>query len=69
MSTRPYVWERSYPPGIRWDTQIETTTLPALIERSAARFPDRPAIEFRGRRILYKDLVAATQRLSAGLLS
>jgi long-chain acyl-CoA synthetase len=45
-----------------------TTTLPELIERSAARYPDRPAIEFRDRRILYKDLVAATQRLSAGLL-
>ena len=69
MSTRPYVWERSYPPGISWDTPIVTTTLPALIERSAARFPDRPAIEFRDRRILYKDLVAATRRLSAGLLS
>jgi long-chain acyl-CoA synthetase len=68
MSTRPYVWEHSYPPGTSWDTPIMTTTLPELIERSAARYPDRPAIEFRDRRILYKDLVAATQRLSAGLL-
>jgi long-chain acyl-CoA synthetase len=68
MSERPYVWEKSYPPGIRWDTPIVTMTLPELIERSAARFPDRPAIEFRGRRILYRDLVDETRRLSAGLL-
>ena len=38
MSTRPYPWENSYPPGMRWDAPIETTTLPALIDRSAARF-------------------------------
>ena len=68
MTARPYIWEKSYPPGIRWDTSIVTTTLPALIERSAARFPDRPAIEFRDRQLLYKDLAAASQRLTAGLL-
>jgi len=68
MSARPYIWEKSYPPGISWDTPIVTTTLPELIERSAARFPDKPAIEFRDRRLLYKDLVAASQRMTAGLL-
>jgi long-chain acyl-CoA synthetase len=68
MSARPYIWEKSYPPGIHWDTPIVTTTLPALIERSAARFSDRPAIEFRDRRLLYKELAAASQRMTAGLL-
>ncbi len=68
MTARPYIWEKSYPPGISWDTPIVTTTLPELIERSAARVPDRPAIEFRDRRLLYKDLVAASQRLTSGLL-
>jgi len=68
MTTRPYIWEKSYPPGISWDTPIVTTTLPALIERSAARFPDKPAIEFRDRRLLYKELVTASQHITAGLL-
>ncbi len=68
MTARPYIWEKSYPPGIRWDTSIVTTTLPALIERSAARFPDRPAIEFRDRQLNYKELAAASQCLTAGLL-
>jgi long-chain acyl-CoA synthetase len=68
MKQRPYPWEKSYPPGVRWDTPIETTTLAALIDRSATRFADRPAIEFRDRRLLYKDLAAASQRVAAGLL-
>ena len=68
MTARPYIWEKSYPPGIRWETPIVTTTLPELIERSAARFPDRPAIEFRDRQLLYKDLAVASQSLTAGLL-
>ncbi len=69
MNPRPYPWEKSYPPGISWDTPIETTTLHALIDRSAARYADRPAIEFRGRRLLYKELAEGSRRIAAGLLS
>jgi long-chain acyl-CoA synthetase len=36
MSERPYPWEKSYPPGVRWDAPIATTTLPALLERAVA---------------------------------
>ena len=68
MNRRPYPWEKSYPPGVRWDTPIETTTLGELIDRSATRFAERPAIEFRDRQLLYKDLAATSQRLAAGLL-
>ena len=59
MNARPYVWEKSYPPGMRWDTPIETTTLPELDR------PQRGALSPTGRRsnfaaagILYKDLAA-----------
>ncbi|MDI1347174.1 MAG: dicarboxylate--CoA ligase PimA [Pseudolabrys sp.] len=68
MTARPYIWEKSYPPGILWDTPIVTTTVPALIDSAAARFADRSAIEFRDRQLLYRDLADASQRLAAGLL-
>jgi long-chain acyl-CoA synthetase len=66
---RPYVWEKSYPPGISWDSPIETRTLPELLERSVARHTDRPAIEFRGRRLTYRELGEAAERLAAGLIA
>ena len=47
--SRPYPWEKSYPPGISWDTPIEALTLPAMLDRSVARNADRYAISFRER--------------------
>lgn len=65
---RPFVWEKSYPDGIAWDTPIETTTIPALLDRAVARFADKPAIEFRGRRIGYAALAGLAERAAAGLI-
>lgn len=42
--------------------------LPHLLARSAARFPDRPAILFYGRVIRYRELDALTNRFAQALL-
>ena len=39
---RPYVWEASYPPGVRWDAPIRRLTLTGLLDEAVARFADRP---------------------------
>src|SRR5204862_1155440 len=41
-AARPLAWEKSYPPGCRWDAPIATTTLTALLERAVIKFADRP---------------------------
>jgi long-chain acyl-CoA synthetase len=53
---RPHAWEASYPPGIRWDTPIETATLGRLLDRAADAFADRIAIRFRDAAIPYRRL-------------
>src|SRR5439155_18426563 len=40
-----------------------------LLQESAGRFPDRPAIAWFGRRISYRDLLRETERFSAALAS
>lgn len=55
-SGRPFRWEKCYPPGLAWDTPIRTGSLASLIEASGV-YGDRPAIEYQGRRISYRDLV------------
>ncbi|MBZ0141438.1 MAG: AMP-binding protein [Pseudorhodoplanes sp.] len=67
-SPRPHVWEKSYPPGISWDAPIATTTLPDFLARSVKRNADRFAIAFRGRRIRYRELGEAVERLAAGFI-
>jgi len=61
-------WERSYPPGLRWDSPLEITTLPALLEAAAARFADKTAIEHRDNEISYAELGRTTEALAAGLI-
>src|SRR5690349_12728275 len=61
-------WEKSYPPGLRWDCPLEITTLPALLETAAARFADKTAIEYRDNNISYAELGRTTEALAAGLM-
>ena len=68
MSDRPFAWEKSYPPGIRWDAPIALSTVPALLRESAAEFTDAPAIEFRGRTISYSDLLREAELFGAALM-
>ncbi|MSP49003.1 MAG: dicarboxylate--CoA ligase PimA [Alphaproteobacteria bacterium] len=65
---RPYPWEASYPPGVRWDTPIATTTINALFESAVARHGNRAAIEYRDRQLTYAELDDATARAAAGFL-
>jgi long-chain acyl-CoA synthetase len=66
---RPFAWEKSYPPGVRWDAPIERTTLPALLDRVVAEFGPRPAVEYRGRRFSYAELGRLADQAAAGLIA
>jgi long-chain acyl-CoA synthetase len=65
--TRPYPWERSYPPGVRWDAPIEIGTVPAILDGSAETYGDKPALEYRDKRLSYAELAALTKRAAEGL--
>jgi long-chain acyl-CoA synthetase len=65
---RPHAWERSYPPGVRWDGPIVPSTLPALFDRAVAAHGPRTAIEFRGRAISFEELGQRVHRTAAALL-
>ena len=63
-----HCWEKSYPPGVRWDSPLEITTLPALLQSAVASFADKTAIEYRDHRISYAELGRASEALAAGLI-
>jgi len=62
----PHPWEKSYPPGVATQFEIPEKPLPALIKEAAARFPDRPAIDFLGRVYSYRELDRLVDRAAAG---
>ncbi|GAA5233652.1 long-chain fatty acid--CoA ligase [Verticiella sediminum] len=67
MNDKP--WLASYPPGVRWDAEIKPTTVQQILDDAVADFPDRPAIDFMGKRLSYRELGALVDRTARGLQS
>jgi long-chain acyl-CoA synthetase len=64
----PHAWEASYPPECRWDAAIEPGTLPGFLDEIAARWGDRPALEYRGTVLSFAGLKELADRVAAGLM-
>ncbi|HEX2653963.1 MAG TPA: AMP-binding protein [Xanthobacteraceae bacterium] len=65
---RPFRWERSYPPGVRWDAPIGVTTLPALSDRATSQHADRIAFEFNDCQLSYRQFGELERKAAAGFL-
>jgi long-chain acyl-CoA synthetase len=68
MNAPSHPWQKFYPANVRWDAPIETTTLQILLDRAVGAYAERNAIEYRGRRISYRELGDLAARAAAGLL-
>jgi long-chain acyl-CoA synthetase len=64
MNAQP--WLKSYPPGVRSDAPLEISSLESLLENAAARYGDRPALQFMEKRTSYAELDALANRAAAG---
>ena len=60
------LWAQSYPKGVRWDIAPEICAVQDLLSRSAAAWPDRPAVDFMGRKLTYAELDALVSRAARG---
>ena len=60
-------WISSYPAGVHWDIEIEPKPVQQLLDETAERWPDKPALQFEGRRIGFGELRALADRAAKGL--
>ncbi|MCV0395523.1 MAG: long-chain fatty acid--CoA ligase [Rhizobiaceae bacterium] len=60
LEARP--WTRAYPPGLSPAAPIAAFPVPTILDRSAKRWGDKTAFEFRGHAITYRDLKAASEK-------
>jgi long-chain acyl-CoA synthetase len=63
----PYPWLRSYPSGIRWDTEFPVLSLPDMFDQAVAAHGDRELTNFLGATLTYAEIGDQTSRLAAGL--
>lgn len=66
MSVEP-VWRQHFPDACNWDAPLEMETLDALLARAVAAWGDKPAIDFRGAKISFRQLGSEVERLASGL--
>ena len=67
MSEQP--WVKSYPPGVHWDADLEISSVQDVLANSAQRWPDRPCLDFMGRKITFVELDALANRAARGFQS
>ena len=64
MTIQP--WAKSYPPGVRWDAPLASSSVQSVLDTAAERFGPLPALEFMDKRISYAELEALANRAAAG---
>ncbi len=62
----PEAWEKAYPEGIDWHSEIAPKPLPALLDEAAAAFPDNVCVNFRGRRYRYREIAELVDKAAKG---
>lgn len=60
-------WQAHYAHPTPWDTHFAPLTVPQMFADSAARFADRPLVDFMGRSFSYAELWRDAQAFAAGL--
>jgi long-chain acyl-CoA synthetase len=63
---RPYPWEAHYPAELSWDFQLEPKPLFSVLDEAVARYPDRPCLDFLGRKSSYKEIGRLVDRAAKG---
>lgn len=61
------IWLKSYPKGVPHTIDYPDVPVTALLDQSAARFPNNPAIDFQGARMTYAQLRDTVDRFASAL--
>jgi len=63
-----YPWLKHYPSEVDWAAPLHGKPVFALLEDSAARYPDHDCIDFQDKRFTYAEVKALSDRAAKGLI-
>lgn len=63
---RPYPWEAAYPDGVSWRLDIEPRPLFAILDDAVSTYPDKPCLQFFGKRYTYREVCSLVARAAKG---
>ena len=62
-------WLQSYPAGVSWTAPVDVAPVQQILDDAVAKWGDRPALDFMGRKISYREFGALVDRAAKGLQS
>lgn len=65
-SLAEHPWISSYPTGVRWDAELPLMPVQQFLDDAVKRWPDKPALEFLGRVMSYRELGELADRAAKG---
>jgi long-chain acyl-CoA synthetase len=68
LAAPSYPWLKNYPSAVDWAAPLHAKPLFALLEESAALFPENDCIEFQDKRFTYAEVKALSDRAAKGLI-
>ena len=67
LAAPSYPWLKNYPSAVDWAAPLHAKPLFALLEESAALFPENDCIDFQDKRFTYAEVKALSDRAAKGL--
>jgi long-chain acyl-CoA synthetase len=61
-----YPWEAAYPDGVSWRLDIEPRPLSAILDDTVVTYPDKPCLQFFGKRYTYRQVSSLVARAAKG---
>lgn len=62
-----YPWEDNYPDGLDWRAEFDIQPVTAILDTAVALYPDRPCLDFMGKRYDYSAVDELVNRAAHGL--
>ena len=61
-----YVWEKSYPTGVKWDIEIPRKGLHEILIESAATYGDKPLLDFFDKVLSFRQIDRLSSQAAHG---
>jgi len=62
-----HVWEKSYPPGVRWDLPFSPMSIPDFFDHAVARWSTHKCVDFMDKTYTYAEISEQVHRMAKGL--
>lgn len=66
-NSKTYAWMKSYPSDIKWDEELPAIPVYEMLDKTAKKFPEKPAFDFLGAKMTWGDIDEKSRKFAKAL--